>query len=110
MNNEFILNLDPVKDKDVLYSLLSERGINFKKTNCKRCLRDYKNILLEELGLIEDAYEHSQFNTPECDLVYVHPRTVSWNGYFINKSTPCEIAHKFNEIFPNYYKRINNEF
>lgn len=101
---EDIINLDPVKDKELLYNYLNEAGLRFKKTDCKKCLKDYKNMLLEELGYIKDASAVSEFNDVECEFVYTYSYSVSWNGYIINNNSPCELKEMFFKEHPKYFK------
>lgn len=54
--------MTPKRNLQKLYSILDELGLSFKRTSCIKCLRDYYNMALEELGGIEDAAEESEFN------------------------------------------------
>lgn len=49
------------KQTELLYSIMDELGLKYKRTRCFKCHIDYLNIVKEELGLIEDASEQSKF-------------------------------------------------
>ena len=102
---------NPVKQKEEIYMLMDALGMQYKRTNCGRCLRDYLNMVKEELGAIESAAEVSEFNEigneTEFEYVYVHPRTVLWNGHKMNQHTKREIIEEFVKKHPHgFYKRI----
>lgn len=100
---------NPLKQKEEIYMLMDALGLTYKRTNCGRCLRDYLNIVKEELGAIADASNESDFNaeTYEWEYIYIHPRTVLWHGYKMNKNTPVEVIEEFVKKFPvGYYRRI----
>lgn len=95
MTKEEIVNIvkgirDPYGQKRTIYELMDELSIPYKKTNCKRCILDYYNIIREEVGLIESAAELS-----DAEYVYVQPRAVRWNGHILNQNTPKEIIEEF---------------
>lgn len=95
---------NPLKQKEEIYMLMDALGITYKRTNCGRCLRDYLNIVREELGAIENAAENSEFNENEWEYVYIHPRTVLWHGHKINQRTPRKIIDEFVKEHPiGYY-------
>lgn len=99
---------NPLKQKEEIYMLMDALGITYKRTNCGRCLRDYLNIVKEELGAIADASTESDFNeASDWEYVYIHPRTVLWKGHKINQSTPKAVVEEFIKKFPvGYYQRI----
>lgn len=105
-NNELLKQIKDVsKDRELLYQLLENLGITYKKTNCKKCLRDYFAIAREELGLIENAADESDFNG---EWKYLPNRTMTWKGYLINQSTDPKIIEEFVKKFPTgYYKRVS---
>lgn len=92
---------DPYREKKELYSMMDQLGLSYKPTNCKMCILDYFHILQEELGLIEDASEVSEFNGTH--LVYVYPRTVKWNGHSINEKTPEKIKREFHKTHKGFF-------
>lgn len=96
---------NPVKQKEEIYMLMDALGMQYKRTNCGRCLRDYLNIVKEELGAIADASTESDFNEESnWEYVYIHPRTVLWNGYKMNKNTPKAVVEEFVKEHPiGYY-------
>ena len=97
---------NPLKQKEEIYMLMDALGLTYKRTNCGRCLRDYLNIVKEELGAIADASNESDFNaeTDEWEYIYIHPRTVLWHGHKINQRTPREIIDEFVKEHPiGYY-------
>lgn len=94
---------DPAKNSEELYTLLDAAGISYQKTNCYRCRRDLYAILMEELGEIQDASELSEFNQKPTKLIYVHPRTVLWNGHKINDKTPEDIKRAFHATHRGFF-------
>lgn len=97
---------DVSKQRDELYAVLDELGITYRRTNCKKCLRDLLNIAKEELRLIEDASAASDFNG-ESEYVYLLDRAQSWNGHIIDQNTPAEVVREFVKAFPKgYYRRV----
>ena len=94
---------DIISSRETLYLLMNELGITFKKTKCVKCLRDYYNIVREELGMIESAAEVSDFNDNN-EYVYLLDRAQSWNGHIINNSTPVEVIREFVKTHKGYYK------
>ena len=100
------------KDYKILYEVMEELGIKFRKTTCMKCREDYLNIVKEELELIEDASEESSFDKTEYR--YLHDRSFSWvapdgKRIIIGKNTPVEYIEQFVVNHPGYYKRINKE-
>lgn len=65
---EMIKELDGVTKENVvryktkLWSVADALGLKFKRTACPRCTRDLLAIVQEELGIIENAAEVSEFN------------------------------------------------
>ena len=99
---------NPVKQQEEIYMLMDALGIAYKRTNCGRCLRDYLNIVKEELGAMANAAEESEFNaeTSEWEYVYIHPRTVLWHGCKMNQDTPKAIVDEFIKEHPvGYYTK-----
>lgn len=94
---------------------MEELNIRFKKTNCGKCRQDYLNVVKEELGMIEDASEVSDFNDIyKTEYRYLHNRSFSWvapdgKRIIIGKNTPVEYIEQFVINHPGYYKRINKE-
>lgn len=100
------------KDHKILYEVMQELGIRFKKTNCTKCREDYLNVVKEELGMIEDASEVSSFNT--VGYKYLHDRPYSWvasdgKRIIINQNTPIHYIEEFVQEHKGYYKQIENE-
>lgn len=86
----------PLKQKEQIYAIMDALGISYKKTNCGRCMRDYLNILREELGLIESAAEASDFNCEGSKRYrYIRNRTVLWRGHKMNQHTKPEVIEEF---------------
>lgn len=111
---------DPYNQKQQLYEVLDLLEIKYKKTNCRNCILDYFHMAQEELGIIEDASEESNFNHIETTeqpatvlkddsqqvqtvLRYVWPRTVKWDGHIINDRTPEEIKRQFHKTHKGFY-------
>lgn len=99
-------NFNPVKEPGKLYELMDELGIKYKRTTCSKCLKDYYNICLEELGLIDDASDYSEFNGYE--YVYLKDRSFIWKGYKINQKTPVDVIEEFIKEHKDYYRKIAN--
>lgn len=101
--------IDPYKEKSTIYQLLTELGIGFKKTNCKKCIVDYFNIIKEELGLIENAAENSNFNGK---YKYLKNRSYNWykidgTRVVINADTSEKDIEEFIKTHKGYYKKIS---
>ena len=96
---------NPVKQQEEIYMLMDALGLTYKRTNCGRCLRDYLNIAKEELKIIKNAAEESEFNaeTGEWEYIYIHPRTVLWKGHKINQDTPKAVVDEFIKEHPKGY-------
>lgn len=93
-------NLNPIAEKKVLYDVMDKLGISFKKTNCNKCLRDYYYIVKEELGLIDNAAEMSDFNGSDCtsdegEYIYIKSKPVYWNGHKMDGKTDVETIRAF---------------
>lgn len=104
------------REKKTIYALGKELGLKMKPTNCIKCLNDYKNMIKEELGLIGDASEQSDFNEQKESVenvgewVYVVDRPMVWNGHLIDNNTQEDIKKAFIEHFPNgYFKKIEKQ-
>lgn len=89
-------------DRNVIYDVLAELGISYRRTNCRKCLKDLLNIAKEALGLIGSAAEESSFNE-DFDYVYVCDRPQTWKGYVINQDTPVEVVREFVKSHPKGY-------
>lgn len=123
---------DPYNQKQQLYEVLDLLEIKYKKTNCRNCILDYFHMAQEELGIIEDASEVSNFNNTEPTeqpatvlkddsqqvqtvlrygsppevarpLRYVWPRPVSWKGHIINDRTPESVKREFHKTHKGFY-------
>lgn len=99
-------------DQKILYEVMEELGIKFKKTTCIKCREDYLLVVKEELGMIENAAEESSFDRTEYR--YLHNRSFSWvapdgKRIIIGKNTPVEYIEQFVENHPGYYKKLNKE-
>lgn len=104
---------DLKKDYKELYSIMDELGIQYKKTTCMKCRRDYLNIVKEELGMIESAAENSDFNTTtDGGWKYLKDRTYVWTRIDgtrvkINEQTPVKYIEEFVKDHKGYYVKIN---
>ena len=100
---------NPAVEHDEIYTLMDELGIAYKKTRCIRCLHDYLNIILEELHLIANAAEESDFNSTK-KYIYLRNRQVSWlkdgKSYIIGQNTPTNIIEEFIKTHKGFYKEI----
>lgn len=102
---------DLKKDYKILYEVMDELGISFRKTTCLKCRRDYLNIIKEELGMIESAAEQSDFNGGKW--VYLRDRSFSWTmidgkKVIINANTPQNIIEEFVKTHKGFYKKTDN--
>lgn len=102
---------DLKKDYKILYEIMNELGISFRKTTCLKCRRDYLNIVKEELGMIESAAEESEFNTQKYK--YLRDRSFSWTmidgkKVIINANTPQNIIEEFVKTHKGFYKKTDN--
>lgn len=112
---------NPIKQKKLIFQLANELGLKFKPTNCGKCLKDYVNILKEELGLINNASEESDFNEEHTDIpnveegpknewIYAVDRPVVWNGHLIDDNTPEDVKMAFIQRFPTgYFKKVEKQ-
>ena len=109
---------DPVAQKEDLFSILDEIGIQYKDTNCRKCIKDYYNIAAEEIGLIESAEEESDFNSEEPSekkekivrYEYIKERSVLWyrtpdQPIRMDSRTKPEIIKEFIKTHKGYYKK-----
>lgn len=98
----------PVKEKKIIFQIAKELGLNFKETSCSRCLRDYLNILKEELGIIGNAAEKSDFNTTteNSEYRFIHKGSVSWKGRTYDQYTPTPYIKHFLKYFPKGYYEV----
>lgn len=99
---------NPVKEIETVYSVLDELGVKYKKSTCSRCRRDLYNIALEELGLIKDAAEKSDFNTTteNSEYRFIHKGSVSWKGRTYDQYTPTPYIKHFLKYFPKGYYEV----
>lgn len=101
--------LDPYKEKQLLYDILDKLNIEYKKSNCRRCINDLYNIAREELGIILDASELSNFNdvTPCDSYTYLKDFPVRWEyegrSYIIGRRTNKRIIEKFITKHKGFY-------
>lgn len=91
---------DVSKNRDIIYELLNELGLSYKKTNCRKCLGDYYAMIKEELGLIADASEESGWNG---EWVYLCKHAQTWNGHIIDQNTDPKVIEEFVKRFPKGY-------
>lgn len=95
---------NPYSEKMILYEIMDELGMHYRRTNCKSCIFDYYNIVREELGMIEDASEESNFDY-QYELVYTYPRPVNWKGTIVNKNSPKSVLQAFYNEHPKFFMR-----
>ena len=105
--------VQPFKQRETLYAIADELEIKYKRNSCPKCAKDLWNIIREELGLIDNAAEESDFNG-ESDEGYVWVwnggRAVSWNGHIMNADTPQEIISEYIKVGGDrYYHLEKNE-
>lgn len=100
---------DPVNEIETVYAVLDELGIKYKKSYCHRCRRDLYHIALQELGVIEDAAELSDFNN-NGEYKYIRKNGVVWKGRVYNQNTDPKFIKEFVKHFPNgYFKKIEKQ-
>lgn len=97
--------VSPVKQKEEIYTLMNALGLTYKRTNCGRCLRDYLNIVKEELKIIKNAAEVSEFNETgeEVSYTYNHHRAVRVRGKVYNKSSNQDDLRELYGLFGSVY-------
>lgn len=88
-------------DYKIIYEVLDELGISYKRTTCHKCRWDLFNIAREELGLLDDASEMSGFND-EFDYIYTFHRPVSWMGKIVKKTSSQELLRDFCTEHPTF--------
>lgn len=96
---------NPVKQQEEIYMLMDALGITYKRTNCGRCLRDYLNIAKEELKIIKNAAEESEFNESDENAIYTynHPRAVRVRGKVYNKTSSQDDLRELYGLFGSVY-------
>lgn len=102
----------PYKERKTLFAIAEELGIKFQKTQCSKCCNDLYNIIREELGIIGDASEMSDFNVQSGDYkyIYIGGQSVGWMGNVMNQDTPIEVIEDFvKRTGSKYYKRVKVE-
>ena len=101
---ELFKDIDKVTPQNIglVYKSMEFLGIPFKKTTCGKCRRDYLNIIKEELGLIDNAADQSDFNENKC-YRYLLKRSQVFNGHLINGQTAIEIIREFVKKHPVGY-------
>lgn len=95
--------VDPYKEKQQLYEVMDLLGLKYRRTNCKSCIIDYYHICMEELEMISDASEASDWDTRDYELIYNYPRPVNWKGKIVKKSSPREVHEAFYVDHPQFY-------
>ena len=91
---------EPFEQRAKVYSILEKLVSPYKKTTCKKCVKDYLNIIREELGIIDNAADESDFNAveeskAENGYVYLKLKPVAWNGHILDQNTPVGIIELF---------------
>lgn len=102
---------NPFKQRTTLYEIADELGIVYKQNKCPKCAKDLYNICREELGLIEDAAEQSDFNTAtdNVEYRYLKEKGTYWNGKRYSQDTPVEMIKIFIKHFPEGFYEIVNK-
>lgn len=90
------------KDYNLIYEVLDELGVKYKKTTCHKCRRDLLNIAKEELELIDDASELSSWDNEEYEWIYTFDRPLKWEGKIYSKGTSKRALVPFCEAHPQY--------
>lgn len=92
MNADEILSLDPIRDYDLVIKELEALDIKVKPLKCNKCRHDHYMILLEELGLLEEA--------PLTPI-----QSYIWKGVKINKKSSPDLINEFCRANPRLCKR-----
>lgn len=77
-----------------LYDMMDALGIKYRKTSCKKCLADYRAMVMEEVGLITSAADNSAWDG-EAEYKYLKDRDYSWQGHRLNQDTPKWVIRRF---------------
>lgn len=77
-----------------LYDMMDALGIKYRRTSCKKCLADYKLIVMESVGLVENAADNSAWDG-EAEYEYLKGEDYSWQGHRLNQDTPKWVIRRF---------------
>lgn len=103
----------PYRERKTLFVIADELGLKYRKSQCAKCCNDLYNIIREELGLIGDASEFSDFNNiegGEYRYEYIGGQSVGWMGNVMNQDTPIEVIEDFVKRTGNkYYRKVKVE-
>lgn len=95
-----------------LYDIMDALGLAYRKTNCKKCLADYKLIVMESVGLIESAADNSAWDE-EAEYEYLKGEDYSWQGHRLNADTPKWVIRRFFASEPvkagQFYRAVQNK-
>ena len=94
-----------------LYDIMDALGLEYRRTSCKKCLADYRAMVMEEVGLIESAADNSAWDG-EAEYEYLMDRDYSWQGHRLNQDTPKWVVRRFMASHPNasrYYRLAENK-
>lgn len=95
-----------------LYDIMDALGLTYRKTNCKKCLADYRAMVMEEVGLIKSAADNSGWDE-EAEYEYLKGEDYSWQGHRLNQDTPKWVIRRFFASAPakagQYYRAVQNK-
>lgn len=109
--DEYLKIKDVNKDIAIIYDLMDKLGITYRRTSCKKCRKDFQNLIAEELGLIESAADNSAWDG-EAEYEYLMGEDYSWQGHRLNQDTPKWVVRRFMASHPNasrYYRLAENK-
>ena len=110
--DEYLKIKDVNKDIAIIYDLMDKLGIKYQKTACKRCRKDFQNLIAEELGLIKSAADNSGWDD-EAEYEYLMGEDYSWQGHRLNADTPKWVIRRFFASEPvkavQFYRAVQNK-
>lgn len=104
---------NPKLQINIIYKVLDELGVKYKKSTCGKCRNDLYNIAREELGLIESAADVTLFDkdtNEEYQWKYLLPYPVWNNGVVYNQKTDVKLIEDFvKRGNKGYYEKVKIE-
>lgn len=95
-----------------VYAMMDSLGLTYRRTSCRKCIKDYISIISEEVGLIESAADNSGWDD-EAEYEYLKDRDYSWQGHRLNQETPRWVIRRFFASDPTkagqYFRAVTKE-